>query len=1360
MELFKVEDVNGQLSYEITLGCSYNEYMFVCTIEGFIYRYKIIQNKERNSNNIELKFLDSCLIKKDKKISKIIIVECDNTFILLILIDDHIYFIKNSNFPNYNLISKNVDLFTINENRRFELLLYGQKKKKLYFYKYVDNNYKLYKDMQCLDILTCFLWINNSLFLAINKNYYLQDLCNNRHTNNNNNRVLLYSHEFEQTYKYITLINIHEIFIVCDLNIGVFYDVETSMPSRKNTIILPSNIIQLISFRFFLCCLSSKGVLNFYNTNNQQHIQTIDIKNEINLVVNFVSIGGRNMLGELFNFENNDEYDLYNSNNNCGFSNFDDFGQEKKSPKKILNFKEILNETVMTNIKGNKKKYGLNILDSKDIKYENSEYNIDEEKMEMVKLLSISDEHNYLKNCLYIINNNFIKVIKCIELYKHLPKCIEQNKIETGFLLIENNNFENEMDKINILHEYNKACAYFYFKKLNFSLAFMLFEKVDINIFFLLSFWANYFNSSFKKYDNEKDIYLHPQDKTNDIKTIEENISKPFKQFVPIVCTIYELIERGYHIYSQNTMKSYMDTHINENDNNFISKQKILSIANICLTKYILKKRDFFIENKYDIKIERNIWENITMPKHKEKQIEESSITQSLSSEYIYIDELIDNILIKLMVNNNYKNFTQFIMKTPNLNLNINECIQYLKENHKFIETILIYIRFHNFDVAIKMCISFLHYYKLKENNDQNDVLQNEHIDYGYSYMGYEKNGDDQDMWWCKMLDEKNFKNNIERSNTFHSILKEIYNVLIILNGNVHLINIEESGIKKLFEYSFPFLLKYNEKLFYDFIINNNLILRPHEILLTFKKLQDIKLKKKINYYIQKYVMNYIKYDKKNKNVNAILLELYINDSEKPVQVRQKKILKMLRSNYPIDTNHIIQMIENKNFNLVTALLYGRIHKHYESLEILCEEDLGICEKYCHYYSFMLKCFVKGLKKEKYESIFSSIYNNDKTIYQKLVNEKNKNNDISTNNEYKQDDKTVKKNKKKANKISDAFIKDIIKEYHKYSYITMNKNSLEKIKKLNNLNKINDENIQNKEENIKKEYDYMLHLIGNEKNSSNDDDNYDITNYYDNDEICDYSSQNTETNASTNYQHFTDIENENTSDSLIIDYSDEKNNINIQEQGFAKKKKKKKNGEISIMGKKSQNSKLKKKKDKYKKLLGNSSQNQDIDLLEYFHVYNENKCRSCGFFFLFIKVCMDKYKNKNTCEIKKEIYKNYIIYILNKYANHNDLNNIYIFKMIPENWKISKISNYVNFYLRKKLNTRTNLEIYHNLIKSSYLNVTYNLIKKKEEKILIQDSIVCNVCNTLIEEKEFVYFSENVVLHIKCVCKYNTAKLT
>ncbi|CAD2093419.1 vacuolar protein sorting-associated protein 3, putative [Plasmodium vinckei brucechwatti] len=1354
MELFKVEDVKAQLRYEVTLACSFDDYMFVCTVEGYIYRYQIIQDKERNSNNIELKFLDSCLIKKDKKISKIVIVECDNTFILLILIDDHVYFIKNTSFHNYKLISKNVDLFTINENRRLELLLYGQKKKKLYFYKYVDNNYKLYKDMQCIDILTCFLWINNSLFLVINKNYYLQDL-------NNNNRVLLYSHEFEQTYKYITLINIHEIFIVCDLNIGVFYDVETSMPSRKNTIILPSNILQLISFRFFLCCLNSKGILNFYNTNNQQHIQTIDIQNEVSLVINFASIGGRSMLGELLNLENNDEYG-YGSNTNSRFSHLDDLGQDKKSPKKMLNFKEILNETVMTNIKGNTKKYGLNMVDSKDSRYEHNEYNIDEEKMEMVKLLSMSEENNYLKNCLYIINNNFIKVIKWIELYKHLPKCIEQNKIETGFLLIENNNFENDMDKINILNEYNKACAYFYFKKLNFSLAFMLFEKVNINIFFLLSFWKNYFNYSLKQSDNEKDKYSYTQDKTTDIKSLEENISKPFKQFLPLSCTIDELIEREYYTYSQNAMKNYIDPLINEDDNEFISKQKILNIANLCLIKYILKKREFFIENKYDIKIDRSTWESITGTEKHDQQQPDESVTQSTSTDYIHIDELIDNILIKLMVNNNYKHFTQFIMKTPNLNLNMDECVQYLKENRKFIETILIHIRFHNFDIAIKMCISFLHSYKLKENNDQDDIFQNEHIECKDSDMGYEQSKEDQDMWWCEMLDEKNFKNNIERSNTFHSILKEIYNVLIILNDNVHLINLEQSGIKKLFEYSFPFLLKYNEKLFYDFIINNNLILRPHEILLTFKKLQDIKLKKKINYYIQKYVMNYIKYDKKNKNVNAILLELYINDSEKPVQVRQKKILKMLRSNYPVDTNHIIQMIENKNFNLATALLYGRIHKHYESLEILCDEDLRICEKYCHYYSFMLKSFVKGLKKEKYESIFSSIYNNDKTIYQKLLNEKAKNNDLSTNDEYKKDDKTMKKKKKKKKEdtIGDAFIKGIIKEYHKYSYITMNKNSLEKVKKLNSLNKKNDENMQNKEENIKKEYDYMLHLIGNEKNSSNDDENYDITNYYDNNESCGYSSQNTETNASTNCHHFTDIESENTTDSLVIDYSDENNNINVHEQGFTKKKKKKNEREISMKGKKSQNSKSKRKNDKYKKLLGNISKNQDIDLLEYFHVYNENNCRSCGFFFLFIKVCMDKYKNQNTCETKKEIYKNYIIYILNKYANHNDLNNIYIFKMIPENWKISKISNYINFYLRKKLNTQTNLEIYHNLIKSSYLNATYNLIKKKEEKILIQDSIICNVCNTAIEEKEFVYFSETVVLHIKCVCKYNPPQLT
>ncbi|CRH03905.1 conserved Plasmodium protein, unknown function [Plasmodium relictum] len=1245
MDLFKVDSAYVNINYDITFTCLLNDDFYICSKDGHIYKYQIRRNKE--NSKVELKYEENYLIKGNKIINKIVINE--NESAIIILVDDFLYLVKNFNFQVLNLISKHVSSFYVNESNKSELLVVS--KKKLYFYKYENETYKAFKEMYFSDNILSILWVKQSLFLTLNKKYYLLNL-------KNNEKVLLYSHEYSQTYKYITLINMNEIFIVCDLNIGVFYDINTSMPSKKNTITLSDNIKHIAAFHFFLCCLNSKGIINFYNINNQQHVQSIDLNDYLDIVINYSNMS--NSLFSLFEFSSSKE----KSNNS------------------------FIEENIEKKFKSGK-------LDDKDF---------EENKLDDLSMLSKTKTYNYLQNNIYLINNKSLKIIGCIELYKYLYMCIEQKQIEKGFLLIENYNFEKESDRVNILSEYNKACAYYYFKNLNFSLAFLHFEKTDINIFFLLFFWVNDFSIECKR-------RIQNEEKTQ----IEENINKHFNLFLPSLCTIEELIDHNYSSYINEKNDLFIEeaeknsTLSNEKDE---IKKKILYTANNCLIKYLLSKRGYIYENKENIAICLN---------NSKKQIDTSHKDNNY---YLYIHDLIDNILLKLMIKNNYINYSNFIMKTKNLNINIDECVDFLQSRYKFIEIVLIYIRFEYYEKAIEMCYFILQYYN-KKNEINEENFKNETSNETGNVNDYVKNTEleneknDKYLFWIKFLEKQNFKSKIDKNNSLNAILKEIYNILIILNDNVHMINIGQSKIKKLFECSFPFLIKHNENLFFDFIINKNFLLRPDEILNIFKKLEKSKISNiKIKYYIQKYVISYLKYDKYNENINTALAESYINDTEKSLFYRKRKLLKILYSNYPIDTSYLIQIIKDPKLNLVKAILYGKIHRHYDSLAILSEENFLMCEKYCHYYNFLLKKIFKKISEEDYEKIFFGIYNNDKTVYYELL-KKNREIELESSTHFF---------KKKNKKISGNFIKDIIKEYHKYSYVSMNKSIKTKMKKKKKgkKNSENEEEKEDEKEKKKNEFDYMLHLIKEQESNSSDD----ITNFNENYFIDNYSNDS-----------FEEM-NSDFSCNSVSDFSDNSNipNFNISE---------------NITKKKKENEIKKQKKDSYEKLFGDKHKNREIDLLSYFKVYENSKNRSAGFFFLLVKVYIDKYNEPKLSDEKKQQYKKYILYILNKYSNHDDFDNIYIFKIIPEKWKISEISSFVNFNLKKKLNINMNLQVYHNLIKSHYLNISYDLIKKKEERILINDKIICNVCNTPIVEKSFAYFSEKLIIHIYCLEKYD-----
>ncbi|GAB68461.1 hypothetical protein PCYB_133350 [Plasmodium cynomolgi strain B] len=604
----------------------------------------------------------------------------------------------------------------------------------------------------------------------------------------------------------------------------------------------------------------------------------------------------------------------------------------------------------------------------------------------------------------------------------------------------------------------------------------------------------------------------------------------------------------------------------------------------------------------------------------------------------------VDNLLVKLMVINEWKGFSHFLLNTQNLHLDLDECIRFLKKHSKFVETALMYIRMKHFEEAIQMCATFLCVYnrwlRVGEVQQKDDPPESS------------LNVEQTDQEWNNFFMKQKFTKNVEKGTALYSLLKEMYNILIVLNDSIHMMDIKKSQIKKLFENAFPFLIRFNESAFFDFIISRNILLKPEEILNLFKKMEKDKLHIKGKQYMQKYITTFLKHEKMNKEVNTGLVEFYLNDVEMPEQVRQKKILRFLRSSYPLDVAHLARMVP----------------RGHDSLVILIQQSLCICEKYCLYHSLLFKDAAKRMGKEDHDKLFASLYRNEKEVYRGLYEQMRKRAEEDEQQKESNNSHVQKKKQTCANranhvrtrkkKLKDAFISGIMKNYHKEVYIGMEKGVLGKLdnqrrggkNRNSQLGGENDEGMSNE----KNEYSFMLSLMEQEREMLSEDDLSEL--YYDDGDAT-----------------------------------------------FVK----------DVEG-------------------GNPNFSGDS----------------------WSDVCLDKYNDPNIDEEKKEIYKNYVTYLLNKYSHHGDFENGYILDMIPKEWALAEVLHFVTLNVKKKTNRYMDLHHCHNLVKANYLSASYELIGSKEQRLLVKDKLICQVCKGPIAEKRFAYFSAQVVTHMQCLEKY------
>ncbi|EEA05200.1 uncharacterized protein CMU_042740 [Cryptosporidium muris RN66] len=126
-------------------------------------------------------------------------------------------------------------------------------------------------------------------------------------------------------------------------------------------------------------------------------------------------------------------------------------------------------------------------------------------------------------------------------------------------------------------------------------------------------------------------------------------------------------------------------------------------------------------------------------------------------------------------------------------------------------------------------------------------------------------------------------------------------------------------------------------------------------------------------------------------------------------------------------------------------------------------------------------------------------------------------------------------------------------------------------------------------------------------------------------------------------------------------------------------------------------------------------------------------------------------------ECKKLQY--YTIHILNKYPNSSDLHISNILPILPDEWPIMKLINYLKGSLSSSMNINTTKSISMNLSAISYLRCFEEWASKKSKHITLTQDMICPVCSLKFGSKQCAVYPNGSCIHAHCLGNENSKKV-
>ncbi|KAK6589754.1 hypothetical protein RS030_194 [Cryptosporidium xiaoi] len=157
------------------------------------------------------------------------------------------------------------------------------------------------------------------------------------------------------------------------------------------------------------------------------------------------------------------------------------------------------------------------------------------------------------------------------------------------------------------------------------------------------------------------------------------------------------------------------------------------------------------------------------------------------------------------------------------------------------------------------------------------------------------------------------------------------------------------------------------------------------------------------------------------------------------------------------------------------------------------------------------------------------------------------------------------------------------------------------------------------------------------------------------------------------------------------------------------------------------------------------------------NIYALNKVKKNESLTILIKTLVEAWKLNNTDIEKANIYKNATLKILNKYSLHCDLDIHDVLHIIPEEWPLLSVIDFLKKSLVKNIHENNTNLVLTNLSAISYLRFYEKWANFRSNHITITQDMICNVCSLKLGNKQCALYPNGTCIHTHCLSsEYNS----
>lgn len=155
------------------------------------------------------------------------------------------------------------------------------------------------------------------------------------------------------------------------------------------------------------------------------------------------------------------------------------------------------------------------------------------------------------------------------------------------------------------------------------------------------------------------------------------------------------------------------------------------------------------------------------------------------------------------------------------------------------------------------------------------------------------------------------------------------------------------------------------------------------------------------------------------------------------------------------------------------------------------------------------------------------------------------------------------------------------------------------------------------------------------------------------------------------------------------------------------------------------------------------------------NIYSHGINNSNGELIALVRALIDSWRRlssiQESSKSKADKFQNSAIHILNKYSFHPDISIGNILQIIPEEWPLLKMIDFLKNSLASSIHNQTSKSISSNLSAISYLRLYEKWSNARSNHVTITQDMICHVCSLKLGNKPCALYPNGSCVHTHCL---------